>query len=99
MDSVPDFIEARVEQVLRDDDSDPVTESLGSFEQKVAQVVLLISSAPTLLAPFAYHYFRKNLYQLVLILLACIVAIFLIVQYRFTWILELVDRFDQVIHA
>lgn len=94
MDTAVESFEAHLENILQADDADRVSEPFGSYEQKVSHVVLFLSAIPHLLIPISLHYFRKRLLQITVLVIVFIAALFFIIQYRFGWIVHLLNRFE-----
>lgn len=92
-------LESRLENILQADDADQVSEPFDAFEKRICHSVLLLSAGPFLVLPFFVQYFRNKLYHLVFCLVAVLAALYLVIEYRFAWIVQFSDRLHSVFHA
>lgn len=90
-----DTLAVRIESILADDDKELPQLNLGSSEQQLGQVVLLLVAVPALSLPPLFHTFGKNLSWAVFLLALYLSSVFLVLQYRLQWLLYL----SQQVHA
>lgn len=74
-----------LEKVLQSDDSNPG--SFGSFEKQATYVLLVAFSVPVILIPFLFEAFKKSIYYVTLFLSLFILGLFLMVHFKFSWII------------
>ena len=73
-----------LEDLLTQDD-----QNLGSFgilEKGIGYTTLFCLTVPVLLTPFLYHFLGKSFFKLFIFLLGCLLVLYIILRFRFSWI-------------
>lgn len=83
---------SQLANVLTADDLDRVQEGVGDTEQQVAHSVLILASIPSLTIPFLFQLFKKNIYLGVVLVWACLIGFYFIIQHRLPWIITFGQR-------
>lgn len=76
-----------IEAILRSDDLN--VGSFGSLEKGIGYTTLALISIPILLIPFFYVAVGRSLFKLTALLLGCLLCLFLVLRFRFSWIVWL----------
>ncbi|GFR33612.1 hypothetical protein TNCT_549621 [Trichonephila clavata] len=89
---------SRIENILAADDQDQVKESFGATEQQIAKIVLILAALPSVIFPIAYHIFRKSFYWVASFVIAYLIALFFVIQYRLDVIVSLSEQFHSLLN-
>lgn len=95
-----EFMSERLEKIFNEDEADPTGNDFGLFEKRVAQVTLLLSLTPLVALPLLKYIFKANIINITLVICAIVSSLFLIIHYRFEYIVWLTERLQQIVdHA
>lgn len=85
------------EAILQSDDS--YLGSFGSFEKSIGYTTLLCITVPILMIPLLFLSVGKSIYKLTGLLLGFVIFLFLILRFRFSWIVKVDHQLRRIYHA
>lgn len=86
-----------VEAILQSDDRN--LGSFATFEKSIGYTTLLCISLPILIIPFFFILVGKNIYKLTVLLFGFLIFLFLILRFRFSWIVKIDHQLRRFYHA
>lgn len=84
----------QIEKLLDADDRD--RGSFGAVEKGVGYATLILMVPPILLLPLLFTLLRKCIYKLTILLLGYLSLFFVVLRFRFSWIIWVHNRIQQL---
>lgn len=86
-----------VESILQSDDRN--LGSFGTFEKSIGYTTLLCITVPIFIIPFFFILVGKSVYRLTALFFGIVIFLFLIIRFRFSWIVKLDHQLRRFYHA